>query len=179
MIVFAVVSAGIVWISRASLSHIRSHGFYRFLSWEAILSLILLNIDYWFKNLFSFNQMIATLLLTISFFWVIYGVWWLRIAGKPDTKRDDPSLLGIEKTTELVTTGAYRYIRHPLYSSLVFLACGTFFKHPSWAGFFLTAAAMFFLMMTAKMEEAENLRFFGPAYRLYMKKTKMFIPFLF
>jgi protein-S-isoprenylcysteine O-methyltransferase Ste14 len=50
----------------------------------------------------------------------------------------------IEKTTILVTTGAYRYIRHPLYSSLLFLAWGIFFKAPSWPGGLLALAATFF-----------------------------------
>ncbi len=88
-------------------------------------------------------------------------------------------MLGIEKTTELVTVGIYRYNRHPIYSSLLFLAWGAFFKHPSLAGLFLVMTATFFLMMTAKMEEAENVRFFGAAYQSYMKKTRMFIPLLF
>jgi protein-S-isoprenylcysteine O-methyltransferase Ste14 len=33
--------------------------------------------------------------------------------------------------------------------------------------------------MTARVEEAENCRFFGAAYREYMKGTKIFVPFLF
>ncbi len=30
-----------------------------------------------------------------------------------------------------------------------------------------------------KIEETENIRFFGDTYRNYMKQSKMFIPFLF
>jgi protein-S-isoprenylcysteine O-methyltransferase Ste14 len=78
-----------------------------------------------------------------------------------------------------VTVGAFRYIRHPLYSSLLFLAWGVFFKHPSWVGLFLAGIATFFLTMTARIEEAENMAFFGTAYESYMKQTRMFIPFLF
>jgi protein-S-isoprenylcysteine O-methyltransferase Ste14 len=37
----------------------------------------------------------------------------------------------------------------------------------------------FFLLLTARIEEAENLRFFGAAYTEYMKRTKKFIPYLF
>jgi len=99
--------------------------------------------------------------------------------GKPDRKRSDPSLMDIEKTTELVTVGAYRYIRHPLYSSLLYGVWGVFFKNPSWPGFALTAITIFLMTMTAKVEEAENVSFFGNDYKDYMKQTKMFIPFLF
>jgi protein-S-isoprenylcysteine O-methyltransferase Ste14 len=178
-IVFIVASIAIAWISRASLRDFRSHGFYRFLAWEAMLVLVLLNINYWFYEPFSAHQIIAWLLLIISLFPVIYGVQLLHQADKSESERSDPSLMGFEKTTELVTTGIYRYIRHPLYSSLLFLTWGVFFKQPSWLGVCLAAMATLFLSITAKIEEAENIRFFGAAYQSYIKQSKMFIPFLF
>ncbi len=166
-------------MSWSSLRNIRSHGFYRFFAFEAIVALVLLNIDFWFDNPFSYHQIISWLLLFISLFLVILGSRLLMKEGKPDAKRDDPSLMGIEKTTELVTTGVYRYIRHPIYSAGLYGIWGVFFKHHSWAGFALAVITTFFLTMTAKTEEAENIRFFGDAYQSYMKQTKMFIPFIF
>ena len=50
---------------------------------------------------------------------------------KQDTGRIDASLYAFEKTSKLVTVGLYRYICHPLYSSLFFLGWGVFFKSPS------------------------------------------------
>jgi len=47
------------------------------------------------------------------------------------------------------------------------------------SGGVLAAVVTFFLVRTARVEEAENIRFFGPAYEEYMKRTKMFVPFLF
>ena len=88
-------------------------------------------------------------------------------------------MLSIEKTTRLVTTGAFKYIRHPLYSSLVLLAWGVFFKHPSWLAGGVVLGATAFLVATAKAEEVENGRYFGTAYQAYMQRTKMFIPFIF
>ncbi|MFQ5754048.1 MAG: methyltransferase family protein [bacterium] len=179
VIVFIAASAGIAWLSRTSLRNIRCHGFYRFFVWEAILVLILLNLDYWFYEPFSIHQIISWVMLIGCSYLVIHGVQSLQTLGKLDRKRIDPQLMGIEKTTELVTVGAYRYIRHPIYSSLLFLAWGVFFKHPSWAGITFAVLTTFFLTMTAKMEEAENINFFGAAYQSYLKQTKMFIPFLF
>jgi len=46
-------------------------------------------------------------------------------------------------------------------------------------GVSLSVTATFFLIMTSKIEESENIRFFGAAYQSYMKQTKMFIPLLF
>jgi protein-S-isoprenylcysteine O-methyltransferase Ste14 len=157
-----------------------SHGFYRFFAWEAILALILLNLKFWFRDPLSWYQLIAWTLLFVSFIPLVFGVQALRARGKPTENRaGDPSLLAFEKTTQLVTSGIYHYIRHPLYSSLFLLAWGVFFKLPSWAGLILALIATVFLLLTAKADEAECTKFFGPAYQDYMKKTKMFIPFLF
>lgn len=177
--IFLLATAGLAYVSRASLRQPRSHGFYRFFAWEAILVLALLNIDVWFRDPLSWYQIISWLLLIVSGFLVIHGVQLLRKIGKQNAQRADSPMLDFEKTTALVTTGAYRYIRHPLYSSLLFLAWGIFFKSPSWPGGILALAATLFLVATAKVEEAEDIRFFGPAYREYVKQTRMFIPFLF
>ena len=180
LVIFAVVTGGLAYVSRASLRAPHSHGFYRFFAWESILALILLNVGRWFHDPFAIHQVISWLLLIASAFLVLHGVRLLRTVGKPDSRREqDVPLLWIEKTTALVTVGAFKYIRHPIYSSLLFLAWGVFFKNLSWPGGVLVLAATIFLTATAKVEEAENLRFFGVAYRDYMKQTKMFVPFLF
>ncbi len=181
--IFIAASAIIVYVSRASLGAPRSHGFYRFFAWEAILALTLLNLRVWFYNPFSWHQLISWPLLVIAGLLVLHGLWLLREIGKPTASRDAPfpndaPLLGLEKTTTLVTIGAYRYIRHPLYSSLLFLAWGVLFKQPSWLGVALALVATGFLAATARAEEAENIRFFGPAYQEYMKHTKLFVPFV-
>lgn len=177
VIVFVIASAGLVWLSWPSLRNVLSHGFYRFFAFETIV--ILLNIDYWFYEPSSIHQVISWILLIISLFFVIHGFRLLHTAGKPGSKRKDSFLLSIEKTTELVTAGAYHYIRHPIYSSALYRCWGVFFKNLSWIGFSLAVITTFFLTMTAKREEIEDIRFFGDTYKSHMKKTKMFIPFVF
>jgi protein-S-isoprenylcysteine O-methyltransferase Ste14 len=119
------------------------------------------------------------LFLMISLVLIIYGVWTLRVIGKPDSSRDGEALLGIEKTTILVTAGVYHYIRHPFYSSLLFLAWGIFLKALSWPGLILAIVVSICLEFTAIIEEREDIVFFGPGYRDYMRSTKKFIPFLY
>lgn len=170
IIVFIACSLGIIAVSWPSLRNPRSHGFFRFFAWEAILGMILLTLEVWFKNPFSVPQIISWILLSVSGFLVIHGVHLLRVVGKP---RD-----ALEDTTKLVLQGAYKYIRHPLYSSLLFLAWGVFFKNFDFLNTTLVAVATLFLTATARAEEAENLQKFGAEYAEYMKKSKMFIPFL-
>jgi protein-S-isoprenylcysteine O-methyltransferase Ste14 len=173
IIVFVLASAGIVYLSRWSLIKPRSHGFYRFFAFEFILALILLNLNAWFKSPGAWHQVLSWTLLVISLVPLAFGVRSLVARGKPACQREgEPQLLGFEKTTALVTRGIYAYIRHPLYSSLLLLAWGVFFKAPGWAG---AALALFF---TARADEAECNAYFGEAYRDYMQHTKRFVPFV-
>jgi protein-S-isoprenylcysteine O-methyltransferase Ste14 len=178
-IVFIIVTGVLIFISRASLRDTRSHGFYRLFAWEAIAGLLLFNLEHWFENPFAWYQIIAWLMLCVCLVPVIWGTVLLIRVGKPVEQREtDPNLLGLEKTTQLVTTGIYKYIRHPLYSSLLLLAWGIFFKQPSWPGGGLAAFASVCLVLTARADEAECIRFFGLEYEAYMKKTHRFIPFV-
>jgi protein-S-isoprenylcysteine O-methyltransferase Ste14 len=176
---FLVFSIGIILLSWRSFQDRSSHGFYRFFAFEAILALILLNLEFWFRQPFSIRQILSWSLLLISLFLAIHGFWLLRQIGKPDASIDDPRRLNIEKTTQLVKVGAYRYIRHPLYTSLLCLAWGAFLKHPSLVGAGLGIIATLALYATSRAEEAENLEHFGAEYAEYIEETKMFIPLIF
>ena len=171
LIVFAVVSVGIVHVSWDSLRDLRSHGFFRFFAFESTLVLILLNVEHWFRDPFSALQIVSWSLLVSSLILAAHGFHLLRVIGRPKG--------GIEDTTIVVTAGAYKVIRHPLYSSLLLFAWGAFLKHPSLPGGILALAVCAFVTATAKVEEAENLDKFGADYAAYMRTTRMFIPFLF
>jgi protein-S-isoprenylcysteine O-methyltransferase Ste14 len=176
---FAAGSAAILFVSRASLRSPGSHGFYRFFVWELLLALFLLNADVWFLDPLSPHQLASWALLVVCVLPLVLGVRTLRRAGKPAAERTgEPQLLAFEKTTSLVSTGIYRYIRHPLYSSLLLLGWGIFFKAPNPAGLALAAGATVFLFATAFADEAECRRFFGTAYADYMGRTKRFVPFI-
>ena len=177
-ILFVVATVGNLYVSRAQLRVPGSHGFYRFLAWEAILLLLLLNVRKWVVDPLSPHQLVAWTLLCCSLYLVIAGVRLLRRRGQTTAARTDAALYEFERTTVLVTDGLYRYIRHPLYSSLLFLGWGIFFKDPTWLAGLLVLAASAFLFATARVEETENIRFFGDDYRAYMQRSKMFVPFV-
>jgi protein-S-isoprenylcysteine O-methyltransferase Ste14 len=102
----------------------------------------------------------------------------MKKIGKPEMKRDEQTLYQFEKTTELVDTGIFSLIRHPLYSSLIFLSWGILLKNPT-AGLLVVAlVSTIFLYLTAIFDEKECIVYFGEIYREYMKRSKMFIPFI-
>ena len=168
--IFTILTTVLIILFWRSLRKLQPHGFFRFFAFELILVLILLNADYWFHKPFSALQIISWLLLLSSLFMAVPGFYLLHEIGKPKH--------GIEDTTILVSRGIYKYIRHPLYSSLLLLIGGIFLKNPSIVSSLLAIVACVFLGMMAKVEEKENLQKFGEDYLDYMKTTKMFIPFL-
>ncbi|MFN2233730.1 MAG: methyltransferase family protein [Anaerolineales bacterium] len=178
-IVFVLGTIGILWVSRASLRDVHHHGFYRFLSWESILILFVLNVNYWIFDPFSFDQIISWIFLMISLALIFLGVREFRRKGSIDRNRPDSALVGVEKTTQLVTTGVYQTIRHPFYSSLLFLGWGILLKSIDVITVILALANTVLLVMTAQKEEQENIAYFGENYRVYMKHSKMFIPYIF
>jgi protein-S-isoprenylcysteine O-methyltransferase Ste14 len=179
-IVFAVGSILLTAISWTSLHYPDSHGFYRFFAWEAILALIVINAPVWFNHWLAWCQIISWILLIACIVPLIFGIRSLRTRGKPNNEeRPDAQLLAFERTTKLVTSGIYKFIRHPLYSSLLLLAWGAFFKAPTQTGITLVLIATLFLNATAKADEAECVQVFGTDYQDYMKRTKMFIPYVF
>lgn len=181
-IVFITVTLILAFISRNSLLkpgiHGRAHGFYRFLAWECMLGLFVLNRQVWDDAPDSPRQILCGILFFSSALLVLSSLALLQWMGKRDGKRDDVPMLAFEKTTTLVTRGIYRYIRHPMYGSLFLLCWGFFCKQPSLTGSALAVTASILLIATSRVEEKENLNYFGEAYREYMKRSKMFVPFI-
>jgi len=76
----------------------------------------------------------------------------------------------------LVTGGVYRYVRHPLYASLIWMFCGASLVFQNWASLlatlFIFVPAMYY---RGKLEEKALLAQF-PDYGEYRDRTGMFFP---
>ena len=177
--IWLVLSVPIIVISRRSLLHISSHGFYRFLAWECILWLIIVNCRYWFANPLGLAQIFSWIFLLYSLVLLIPAVMLMKKIGKPKLDRQDDTLYVFEKTSELIQTGVFKYIRHPMYSSLLFLTWGVCLKNPEPTLIIISILSTILLYVTAKIEEREDVKFFGDKYEEYIKKSKMFVPYVF
>jgi protein-S-isoprenylcysteine O-methyltransferase Ste14 len=172
IIVFVIGTLLIIFFSWwFSIKEKRYHGIYRFFSFESILALVLFNYPYWFEDPFSVEQIISWIFLFISIILAVDGFYLLKKIGKPKGQ--------IENTSNLVLEGAYKYIRHPLYCSLLLLGCGAFLKYISTETILFVVVNTIALYETAKAEEKEMINKFGDEYLKYMKRTKMFIPFVY
>lgn len=178
-IIFGILSILIIVISWRTLFNLKSHGFYRFFSWECVVWLFAANYKFWFTNAFSINQIFSWIFLIISGYLIIVGVILMKKIGKPDKNRDKKNLYQFEQTTELIDKGIFKYIRHPLYSSLLFLTWGIFLKNPSFELFIISLLSTISLYLTAIFDEKECIIYFGEKYSEYMKRSKRFIPYIF
>jgi len=89
--------------------------------------------------------------------------------GVPMTQKDEP---------ELVTSGPYRLVRHPIYSGILVAGVGTAVAL-SWLWLVPTLLAGGYFIYSATVEERFLTEQFPVDYPEYKRRSKMLIPFVF
>jgi protein-S-isoprenylcysteine O-methyltransferase Ste14 len=86
--------------------------------------------------------------------------------------------IGIDpnEKTALIVSGAYRHLRHPIYSLSIFLMLGTLAAVPTPAMLVVAAVHCTLMQIEARREESHMLRVHGETYRAYMQTTGRFLP---
>jgi protein-S-isoprenylcysteine O-methyltransferase Ste14 len=84
----------------------------------------------------------------------------------------------LQEGHRLITSGAYRLVRHPRYLGILFLGIGSSLLFGSWVGLALTALAMAFVLFRIRDEEALMHREFGAEWEAYCRKSNKLIPYL-
>ena len=98
-------------------------------------------------------------------------VWMFRTLGRNLT-----DTVVTRKQHTLVTTGPYRWVRHPFYSSAALVISGNSLATANWF-FFVAGCLMFLLLVIRTRKEEQNLiARFGDDYRKYMERTGRFLP---
>jgi protein-S-isoprenylcysteine O-methyltransferase Ste14 len=103
---------------------------------------------------------------------IAFAIWARVYLGKnwgmPMTLREKP---------ELVTSGPYKFVRHPIYSGFLLGMFGTALADGAIWILILVLAGIYFIY-SAKTEEKMMMEQFPNEYPEYKKRTKMLIPFL-
>lgn len=89
--------------------------------------------------------------------------------GPPMTEKDEP---------ELVTTGPYGLVRHPIYSGFLAAGVGTAVAL-SWTWLIAVALAGGYFLYSATVEERYLSAPLPDTYPAYKRRTKMLVPFVF
>ena len=79
---------------------------------------------------------------------------------------------------ELVTTGPYRIVRHPIYSGILVAAVGTAVAL-NWPWLIVVALAAAYFVHAATVEERYLAEQFPDTYPAYRRSTRMLLPFIF
>ena len=80
------------------------------------------------------------------------------------------------KQHTLVTTGPYRWIRHPFYASYLLGFVGCSVAAANWLFLLLGTIGFGFMLARIRIEEQKLIERFGDAYRRYMARTGRFVP---
>ena len=86
--------------------------------------------------------------------------------------------IDIKEGHELVTTGLYSYVRHPIYTGLLLMALGTMLFTGRIGTIIIFLAILSFMLFKLKEEEELLTKRFPEQYPAYKKHTKKLIPFL-
>ncbi len=106
----------------------------------------------------------------------LYLYWWTHShLGKNFT-----NTIYIRSKARLVTSGPYRWIRHPMYVSAVLMCVGSALIAANWfiGGLGLVLLIIIMIFRTP-IEEKRLLDHYGEAYRQYMEHTDRFFPKIF
>jgi protein-S-isoprenylcysteine O-methyltransferase Ste14 len=98
-------------------------------------------------------------------------VWTFRTLGKNVT---DTVVTRREHT--LVTTGPYRWVRHPFYDSAALNILANSLVAANWFLFLTGSLAFVLLIIRTRTEEEKLLERFGSSYRAYTEITGRFLP---
>jgi protein-S-isoprenylcysteine O-methyltransferase Ste14 len=85
------------------------------------------------------------------------------------SKKDEP---------ELVTSGPYRLVRHPIYFGFLLAGVGTAVSL-SWTWLIAVALVGVYFVYSATVEERNLTEQFPVAYPEYRRSTKMLVPYIF
>ncbi len=114
-------------------------------------------------------------LLCISIFAIggFIGIWALN-HNQLDNFNIQPKL---KDNAELVTTGIYKYIRHPMYFSVILMAFSLLAYTHTLVEIILFFSLVFTLILKARREESLWIKH-DKNYLSYKNRTKLIIPFV-
>jgi protein-S-isoprenylcysteine O-methyltransferase Ste14 len=89
------------------------------------------------------------------------------------------SNVDIKKNHKLITTGIYRYMRHPIYTGISLMGFGSILVDQSFLVTLFFVIMIVFLVYKQRQEELLLTKHFPKDYAEYKKRTKALIPFLY
>jgi protein-S-isoprenylcysteine O-methyltransferase len=112
---------------------------------------------------------IAAILVVLG---ILFAIW-----ARINLGRNWSSTPSIKENHKLVTSGPYRFVRHPIYTGILLAAFGTALTGTSF-GIILFLIALIIFSLRIPKEEKIMLELFPNEYPSYQRRTKRLIPFV-
>ncbi|KTD65761.1 methyltransferase family protein [Legionella spiritensis] len=108
----------------------------------------------------------------LAAFYIIYRVF------KENTYTSPVVRIQKERGHKIITTGPYRYVRHPMYAAAFLFFISTPLMLGSWYGLIVTGLLIILLAIRTYKEEQVLIKEFSEHYRAYTRQVRyLFIPF--
>lgn len=112
---------------------------------------------------------IAAVLVALS---ILFAIW-----ARINLGRNWSSAPAVKEKHTLVTSGPYQFVRHPIYTGVLFAAFGTALTGTGFGIYLFIIASVLFSLRINK-EEKIMLEIFPNEYSSYQARTKRLIPFV-
>ncbi len=89
------------------------------------------------------------------------------------------SVVIVEPGQKIVSSGPYKYIRHPSYSAALMVIGGLILAWNSWLGLAALILVLIAYARRIKVEEKVLVESFGSDYAAYREHTKKLVPFIY
>lgn len=123
---------------------------------------------------FSHYAFVADISIIFSVLGVGFAIWARRnLAGNWSQTLD------FKEQHKLVTSGPYKFVRHPMYTGMLLMYAGIALAFLSWVGLLGVLFLFWAFLERIKSEEALMAEHFPNEYPGYKKETKKLIPFIF
>jgi protein-S-isoprenylcysteine O-methyltransferase Ste14 len=123
--------------------------------------------------LFSHGVLSSIVAVSIFIVGLLIGLWAIN-HNKRGNFNIQPKL---KEGCQLVTTGAYNYIRHPMYTSVIIMMFAVLVSTPTLLELSFFSILIMVLVLKAKREERLWCGH-DEEYIVYKKRTKLFIPYI-
>jgi protein-S-isoprenylcysteine O-methyltransferase Ste14 len=138
-----------------------------------VVTILLIRVGAFRRHGISTDQWRAGIGLVLFALGLGFAIWARvhigRNWGIPMSQKEEP---------ELVTSGPYHLVRHPIYSGLLLAGIGTAVAL-SWVWLIAVVLAGIYFVYAATVEERYLTEHFSDAYPMYKRSTKMLVPFVF
>jgi len=119
-----------------------------------------------FSIIINWIGLILLLISTFLLYWSLNSI-----------KTNYHGTIGLHKEHELVTTGAYKYIRHPIVVSFLLVHISIFLLTSNWAlGILLITTGLAVCILRTPIEEKYLIDRFGSEYVNYIKRIGKYFP---